>query len=233
MDTVMNRDHPSEGDSPFPILVDRGILAESGDGFELHDRFSNRVAENVAFVEESDDAAVRSEVEACVEPSSHVREYITAPYRDPTVIAEYLSLCEMDDLTAAERALVFTVLDDLKNSPVESDGAPDAFLPVRGDRLPFLVQFYTRAIVYVWMEDCTPCELLREDFDTIFPSPPDDIQLMAVYGPTNSNLLFDLYQVDGAPITLFFFEGDVDVRLRKAPPQSVIATEVANLRDLT
>lgn len=124
------------------------------------------------------------------------------------------------------------ILDQLNREPPRSDGAPRSFLPVHGDRLDAFLRVYPTAVVYVWLDDCEPCDLMRDELDGVFAEPPDDVGLFAVYGPDYARELFDGYDVQGGPATLFVLDGEVDSRLYGAHPPEVLETELETLRDL-
>lgn len=136
------------------------------------------------------------------------------------------------DLPRSTLIQAVTVLDYIDSPPEYTSGAPEHFLPVQGGRLPSLLAVHDRAIVYIWREDCKPCDLVFDDFSEIFFEPPEDISLFAVYGPPSTKLLSEGYDVIGAPTILFVVDGEVDARLVGAPPRVQLESEVEYLQNL-
>lgn len=210
------------------VLVDRDVLAVTGDG----------------------QLTVRSEFEAAVErrrerdraePEAPDDPYVEVPrleldHRsdDPDTYSRalYRSIREwLPDLTTERTYQVFLVLDQLYRGVARSEGAPASFAPIRGDQLGFVIDLFPRAIVYIWLEDCPPCDTVREDFDRLFPEQPEDLGLFAVYGPEYEDLLRERYDVVGGPTTLFVEDGRVSTRLHKAPSLDVLENEIGILRE--
>jgi len=147
-------------------------------------------------------------------------------------VAQYLTLTESLDRGGFEdRLRLIPTLQQLYR-PAPDRGAPDRFTPVHPDHLPFLLNLYERAVVYVWRDECPPCETMREEFDSLFPEPDDQLALLAVYGPDGPQLLQERYSVTAGPTTLFVLDGEVDSRLLGAQYRSVIESEIETLRAL-
>jgi hypothetical protein len=152
---------------------------------------------------------------------------------DTRRLARFLAL---DD--AASPSLVdtlrYTLLVERFERPAPpTDGAPAGFLSLHGDQLPLALALSHRTIVYVWREDCDPCDTMRDEFEDAFGETGDDeLGLYAIYGPEAAEFLYDRYDVAGAPTTLFVLDGTVDCRLEGAHYRSVIDSEIETLRSL-
>jgi len=145
---------------------------------------------------------------------------------DMSVLAEYHALSECtDELTQSERLQVLQVLDQFRETS-STDGVPDGFIPVQGNRLSSLVKLTPAALVYVWRHDCEPCELVKEDLEVLIETPLEDIALFAVYGPKWASELRGVFDVIGAPTVLFFLDGKVDTRLQGPNPRRALETEI-------
>lgn len=148
---------------------------------------------------------------------------------DPDIIARYLVLRDrIPDLSQPVLFRATVVLDQLSDPP-RTDGAPNCCLPVRGERLQTFLRFGQPSVVYVWREDCEPCALVSAELEEI--SPEDDIALFAVYGPGNASLLYENYNVTGAPTLLFVADGGVNTRLFGAQHRVAIESELSRLRE--
>lgn len=136
------------------------------------------------------------------------------------------------ELDTTELVRSISVIAYLRCPPAHTRGAPPHFLAIPGDLLQGVLNLHRAAVVYVWKQDCPPCEIVRDDLGEIFDSDPDDIALFAVFGPESEDLLKDAYDVVGAPTLLFALNGSVDARLLGAHSREVVAAEVDNLRNL-
>ena len=151
---------------------------------------------------------------------------------DPELIARYLAVTEMtDDYDFEERLRLLPVLEQFTR-PAPDSGAPENFTPTHPDRLPFVLNLYRRAVVYVWRDDCPPCDRMKSDLESVVSGMETDLALLAVYGPDDPQLLYDRYNVRGGPITLFVLEGEVDSRLHGPQFPSVIESEIETLESL-
>jgi hypothetical protein len=137
------------------------------------------------------------------------------------VFPEFLALSDAtDDLSESHQFRVAITLNQLDPELPPSEGCPNPFLPVHGDRLPLLTQLYSRAVVYVWRHECHPCNLVKSDLEAMIDRP--ELPLYAVFGPDHAEFLSRTYDVVGGPTTLFFVSGEVDMRLQGAyPPESL------------
>lgn len=117
--------------------------------------------------------------------------------------------------------------------PVETptDGVPESFVPVPATHVPHLTRIYSPAVVYVWLDDCAPCETVKADLESIFAD-PQGVMPFAVYGPDHREFLADEYGVTAGPALLFVLDGTVDSRLYGAQGKRGIEAELATLRQL-
>jgi thiol-disulfide isomerase/thioredoxin len=151
---------------------------------------------------------------------------------DVEPVAQYLALTEsLDRGKFEERLRLVPTLQQLCR-PALDRSAPEGFTPVHPEQLPFLLNLYERAIVYVWRDDCPPCETMREEFGSLFPEPDEQLALLSVYGPDGPQLLRKRYSVTAGPTTLFVIDGEVDSRLLGSQYRSVIESEIETLRTL-
>lgn len=223
-----------QADDLIGDLVDADVLVadEEGEAFSLSERFAgDREAARRRYesAEETERAALLADalgVEAV--PAALERVLDT-----PAVLADYETVTAfLPDLEHTGRVGVLNVLGTLRRGTPPDEGAPEAFLPVHGDRLPALVRLQRAAIVYVWREDCDPCDLVRGDFDELFDDrPPEDLMLYAVYGPDWAEELYEAFDVAGAPTTLFVKDGEVDARFLGAHTRTALENEVGILRE--
>lgn len=215
-------------------LIEYGVLVlTDNDELKFGSEFKDSLDEYESEVSSWDGETIQEELVAVTGYEEEEAERFLEIAGDATeIIAEYFALSAIEELSHQEKLRIVTVFDSFRDDPPPSEGSPAAFFPVRGERIPFLVNFYNRAIVYVWKHDCPPCELMQEDINEVFPEAPEDLALFSVFGPDSPRFLYDEYSVDGAPTTLFFLHGTVDARLRGAFYKRVIKKEVEKLRDI-
>ena len=138
---------------------------------------------------------------------------------------------ELPDVPVEEQIRVATLCHSIWEGVSKVEGVPRTFLPVTGKDLPVLINAYQRAIVYVWRQDCDPCDLVKEDFENIFNPPTNELGLLAVYGPDSAEFLRNRYDIAGAPTTLFVRDGKVETRLIGAHYRGVFEAEIEKLRE--
>jgi len=214
-------------------LIDLDVLETGVDEETLAVAESFRTAvEDVEASLESGD--VREPLAARVDDEDVVDGLAALGEEDPSFAAHYCVLADRaEGLSHDDLVRTVAVLVQFRETSPRTDGAPDAFLPVRGDQLPTLLRLSPRSVVYVWMDDCDPCDLVRESFDELFEQPPDDFALFAVYGPEWAELLHEKYDVSGAPTALFVRGDEVDSRLQGAHYTTAYEGEIETLRELT
>lgn len=187
------------------------------------------------------------DVESSLERRETVRDGLRERFDDRDVVRSLTAIgdddlafvahyCALTDRTTSlshdDLVRTVAVLMQLSGSPPRTEGVPDHFLPVHGEQLPTLLQLTDRAILYVWQEDCEPCDIVRETFEALFEGGIDDIALFAVYGPEWAELLYEQFDVSGAPAALFVLDGDVDSRLYGAHYPEAYEGEVEKIREL-
>lgn len=212
-------------------LCQAGILEATDTGIRFTADYPAKLDEYRTEVETLDDAEL---VDRITEATGSEEEAETL-LRTATdeIVAEYLSLSEVEGLSHTDRLRALASFDSLRGSPLPTDGVPDPFVPVRGDRVRVLADLYELTLIYVWMDDCPPCEIMRSELERTFETPPDDIAMFAVYGPDWKEELHDEYKVDGAPTLLYLIRGNVDVRLRGAYYPETILKEVEKIREIS
>lgn len=212
-------------------LVESGVVDHRDDGLGLTDAFGRGVERREARFRDLDPDELRSELSA-IGAGVAVDAFLGTGSTAPALAAEYAEVADRTGLDHSQRLRVLSMLDTLRTAPPD-EGAPEAFVPVSGERLPFHVALHDKAVVYVWRHDCPPCEAVRDDFDDLVDaSARPDVGRFAVYGPDSAARLSELYDVAGGPVTLFFHHGVVDARLYGAHPRAVLAAELDTLRAL-
>lgn len=229
----MDTDEVDSPEHSLGKLIDSNFVERnSEDRYEPSAEFIDRLERWESDVAEMTDDEIYNKLHEATGDEDETEAILTFEGEQERLVAEYLTLCDIDGISHAERLRLMSIFDTLLPSSLPTDGTPDAFLSVDGNRLPFLLSVYDRAIVYIWRNDCPPCDIMRDEFNEIFTSPPDDLALLSVYGPDCAKLLQEEYGVTGGPVTLFTLHGRVDARLNGAQYPEVIETEIEKHREL-
>jgi len=216
-------------------MVDADVLTDPAESYRFTQEFTGRCETFEAEIESLSRSQLRDELARFTSSSAETDALLDVSDRAPSTLAEFLALSEIAEegaLTQTDVLTMVSALDSFGEETPPSDGSPEAFLPVSGERIPLLVTIYGKAIVYVWLDDCDPCETVRADLDEIFDDVPDDMALFSVYGPDHASLLAEEYDVNGGPAVLFFRDREIDARLYGAQYQDVLDTEIRKHRDL-
>lgn len=214
-------------------LFSKQVLTEDDDGrLQLTDSYLAKVTEYRTTVDEGEQEWDELITETVTE-EGNVQQILDPSWKQEDYLAHLLALTQYTDGAVDKEWLqMAAVLSQLSDPRPRAEGAPKAFLPIHGDWLDIFMDLFPNAVVYVWREDCDPCDLMKEKFDEIFDEPPDDVALFAIYGPEHAQFLSEAYDIAGGPATLFMLDGEVDVRLYGAHYRKVLDNEIATLRDL-
>lgn len=217
------------GESRGESLFSSGVLVERGETVALSSDFEAAVEDYRARVADcSRDELVELLAERVDE--SRVDSFVGFGEADAGTVAE---LCALSDrLHAASDEVLLSLLPALRlfrpQSP-PSRGAPEPFVPVRAELVPHFAAVYSRLLVYVWLDDCPPCDAMRRRLEAVFKR-SRDVMPFAVYGPDERAFLGETYDVTAGPALLFIRDGAVDARLYGDHERSVIEAELEHLR---
>lgn len=218
----------------FTRLIENEVLSvlEATGEVELTARFCDELDANRELVTGAGDQRARKLREVFVD-EAQVDQFDEIVSKSPTFVARLVTLADFLSERPLDELVQMTIaLDQFFRQPPPEEGVPEAFYAINGDQLDVL-SFYNRAIVYVWRHDCEPCDRMRAVFDELFPEPPEDIALFAVYGPDWSRELKRNYDVTAGPSTLFVVDGRVDARLLGSHHRAAIEAEIEQLRELS
>ena len=211
-------------------LIESEILKIESDGSAaIAADFEARVeplAESIA----DDPTVIETAVSKMLSPSWIDRLTSLADER-PDVVSRWLALHRSTDLPVRVIPRVIVVLEQVERGLPRSEGAPDGFLPVHADQLWPYLSVIDRAVVYVWRDDCRPCETVQEQLDALFADGSPDIALLSVYGPAGADILFEEFDVIGAPATLFVRDGTVKSRLYSETYAEILTHELESLME--
>lgn len=120
------------------------------------------------------------------------------------------------EIDAAARSLASLARDD------------GPFVRVPGERLPEFLETHRRALVLVTKAGCTPCEKVRAKLDELVAAGtvPDDVVLVDVPGAEAQRLLWEEFDVVGAPTLLFYRRGRIEMRLTGNPHTEQLRSDV-------
>lgn len=213
-------------DSTLEMLLGSDVLSsKDGEAVALTRRFEEAVDELLT----KDSDGLRETVESRIPSSRSVTDQVTDEAflaRIGTLAAFVGEKLQEDEQPAARLLQLSLVLDQFGDQAPRGDGAPDGFLPLRGDRLELVTQAYSAAIVYAWRDDCPPCDDVRATLETIAAGREGELGLFAVYGPAWARRLELRHRVVGAPTTLFLCNGSIDSRIQGAKAPTIFQKEV-------
>ena len=210
----------------FETLIQSGILTEQdGEAVQLSSEFESAVMEySDQMNTETDLRVVLEEVGTSPE---HVANLVSIADDDPEFVARYLAVRDQaETLEFVESVRVLILLDQFSEPTPPTDGSPEPFFPIRGERLPAMLAIFPVTVVYVWREQCPDCDAMRDTLEAVFTDNYDQITLFSVYGPDCAKMLKDRYEVVGGPTTLFVVGGEIDARLQGAHVEEVVEEEV-------
>lgn len=222
-----------DGEEAFDHLIEASIVEIAGDDGKLQmaQEFQDTLQAHQSEISDRGDCDLHGLVSEVVTNEQVARTLLDAGRDEQIVIAYVLALADhLENQIDGGWIQTLPVLVQLRGDPPRAEGSPQAFLPIHGGDLIAFEPLFAGSIVYVWREDCKPCDQMRDIFDVIFEHPPDDLSLFAVYGPGAPQALWDTYGVAGGPTTLFIIDGEVDARLQGPHDMSVVEREVEALR---
>jgi hypothetical protein len=97
-----------------------------------------------------------------------------------------------------------------------ADGKPDwGSVTVGGDELRAIVDANEDVLALIERDDCDPCDRVRSKLATLREEGalPPEVVLVDVPGRKHRRLLYEQFDVVGAPTLLFFHGGSVEMRL--------------------
>lgn len=200
-------------------LAAAGVVHDDGEAVTLTDSFRERRGEVREAIAGGDDSPVSAAVDAALEAAA------TAVDTDLRATAGAVAATtDLDPEAVAAAALALGRVEE----PPAAYGAPDGFTPIRGEEIAAFLERHPTAIIYVWGDDCEPCETVRSDLEAMQADGeiPDSMGLAAVYGDQCQQLLRDRFDVAVAPTTLFCTGGRVDSRLIGAHHTQTLASEI-------
>jgi thiol-disulfide isomerase/thioredoxin len=209
------------------LATESGVLDEAAsDELVLSDTFRSSVEKYKSMLEGSmtDDI-----VKELLDEVQHPSDFQSVVRDHPWILAEYIALADSSPLSHRQRLRLITIIDLFRTESEQEDHSPAAFIPIDGERLPFLTQIHQYSLVYIWLTDCPPCEVLRETLDELLQKPTEEILLLSVYGPASADTLKREYGVEAGPVLLFFRGEEVYMRLHGVSDPAVILDGLESL----
>lgn len=217
-----------ESEPLIDSLVSAGVLVEaSGHELAFSEAFLDRVDHRTDQVTAEDENWRRAFTDSVETGVDHVAAFVELSTTHPRLVGTYWALDEyLDGVSFSELLQLLLTLDCVQNPPARTSGTPEGFLAVRGDRLAAFLPFIRYGVVYVWREECDPCDEMVRQFEQLDRSDRTDALRLSVCGPAWAELLSNEFDVAAGPTTLFIANGRVDSRLIGAHPASVISEEM-------
>lgn len=203
-------------DSPklYQTLVDVGIFAED-EKVVLTEEFSQTISTK------------QSEVD------TRLKQDLEFKSKDGNIDSYIQALDEFIDISTIPYIGILPIILSIHQPPPHTEGTPEKFLPLQGKFIKSVVANLQTAIVYIWQDNCDPCEEMRMKLTDVVSDVSDEIVLLSVYGPANAQRLYDDFAVKGAPTTLFVKCGTVSSRLLGSNATSTVRNELKIIRSTT
>jgi hypothetical protein len=95
------------------------------------------------------------------------------------------------------------------------EGSDSPFTRISGANITQFLAFTEECIILVSKDDCEPCDRVRKRISSLVEQNfiPEQVMLAEVYGPEYQDILYDDFDVVGAPTILFCTEGQIELRL--------------------
>lgn len=219
-----------DSDELISVLAEHGVIEDKRE-FQLSEAFLDCITTQRKHLGSLEGGELRRTLVEAVSPDDERAELAEIAVLDhrfgATLSALHEFLPGFDQDTLRDVALSFYLLT---TSVPRTEGSPSQFVPVEVAQLDLILRLFPRCILYVWRDDCEPCEIMREEFDEIFTTQPEDLGLFSVYGPDGRDQLEKRFNVVGGPTTLFMYQGRVFSRFYGAQYQDRILTEIEALR---
>lgn len=213
------------------LLIDADVLAEETAEFRITSSFEQLVDEKRAEVGGAGESAVTEYVEKTIDDERLEKVVADIGVADDDFLAYYLALSERaPKLPSESRARTVLLLQQSADNSPREDGAPDGFVPVKGNQLETITKLAPASIVYIWREDCRPCDQVKTTLEEMLSTNTSGIDLFSVYGPAHAEYLHKEFDVKGGPVTLFMTRDNVDSRVFGAKPRRIYEGEVEELR---
>jgi len=214
-------------------LIESGILSAPENEIEISESFSRDVDEMQEFVNGADPDEVYNRLSEALR--KHLDpEFVQILMTKDDRLLSYLLVIDNREVNIPLEYLrpLLLIIDHLeKGMPKDSD-SPESFLPIRPDQLDIIKSLYEKFVLYIWREECDPCDLMKTEFDDILQDEELDLGLFALYGPSCAQKLQKEYDVHAGPTTLFFLREQIDTRLVGAQYRSPIKNELETLDTL-
>jgi thiol-disulfide isomerase/thioredoxin len=213
-------------------LIDARVLApeDDGRGYRLTSSYEEKVESEKQEIEDEESLLDTLEPTLGKETAVAVASY---EEQARSFTAEMKALESVFSDTSQEDLIqTASVMLHLRYDPPSNSGTPEPLLLVSPDQLQILLQIHSKAVVYVWRDDCPPCDEMKGVLENAFSEPPTGISLFSVYGTESPELLEERYDVVAGPTTLFVVNGSVDSRLHGAHYEEVVHTQLEILQSL-
>lgn len=210
-------------------LFSAGVLRTRGEDVTTTERFEAAVETYAAEVSTLPSGELASLLGERLEREAVVGPFAELGAEDPRTVAELFALQDGLESSSDDDCLaLLPVLWLFRHVETSTEGVPEPFVPVPATYLPHLTRIYSPSLVYVWLDDCPPCEAVKADLESIFEE-PRELLPFAVYGPDHREFLAETYDVTAGPVLLFMLGERVDVRLHGAQPERAVRSELSTL----
>lgn len=199
----------SPSEAILETLTDSGVLEVTADGISLTQAFRSEYESHVP----PDDNPVSADTESTLKQTKYRVEGYEKALRTMDVSFD------AGEIEVAARSLAMIGTDDSEMVRIE------------GPTLPDFLETHDRVVVLVTKADCTPCEEVQSKLTTIVTEEiiPEDVILVEVPGADAQRLLWEEYDVVGAPTLLFYRHGQVEMRLTGNPHLQQLRSDITRV----
>lgn len=217
---------------PARILASHNVVCESEAGMAFTADFQSALDANIESIENASQTHREREIRELFDAANHQAALGELAVVDPRALSELVTLVEyIPRYSALELLPLLPVLWLFRQQTGSSEGAPASFIPIQARQLPGVSQLYTPCVVYVWLEDCDPCDRLKMHLESIFPY-KSGCYGFAIYGPGSRESLAANYDVTAGPALLFMRDGTVECRLYGTQDKRSIELELETLLNI-
>jgi hypothetical protein len=215
-------------------LISRDILkaVDAEESFKFDSVFLEAVEERKSELETVNSGEIRQLISSRFEHDNVIETLCETAHEDLELAATYIELNDRIEVPITMEWIgLYPVFLYRHTRSEPATGIPNSFAPIPVEKMTSISRLFSPMVVYIWRENCDPCDQMRDTFNRIFPEPPADMAVFSVYGPENPTLLREEFDVGGAPTTLFVRETGVDARLTGAHYRRTIEKELSLLRE--
>lgn len=186
------------------VLEESNILSRDGESYHTTDEFASKYEQHnhkEHAMTEVEDAVSDTVLDLDLQSTAEKKKF----YSYLQVLRDYeLNLSDEEYLILSYALVLFA-----------KEGSNSLFTRISGTNIEQFLDFSEECIVFVSKDDCDPCDKVRERISSLVEQDliPEQVMLAEVFGPDYQEVLYDNFDVIGAPTVLFCTEQRIELRL--------------------